>query len=126
MDLKDIKDAVIYFSFTSKEDCNYAYLYLIVNGVFYFIDENYNEAEPVSESTLAGYIREIENDSYETVYDLEDYETLEDLLKAIGQDKKESIEIECEEDGCWDYLSKTGEYTVSAFIGQDKIAEVIV
>lgn len=60
MDIKDLQNAVVYFSFTSKDGGEYAYLYMIVNHKFYWIDENYNVAEPLSQDTIDSFIQSIE------------------------------------------------------------------
>ena len=65
MDIKDLQNAVVYYSFTSMDGSDYAYLYMIVNHKFYWIDENDEVAEPLSQDTIDSFIQSIENGEYD-------------------------------------------------------------
>ena len=91
MDIKDLQNAVVYFSFTSKDGGEYAYLYMIVNHKFYWIDENYNVAEPLSQDTIDSFIQSIENGEYDEQYDLDSYDSIDVFWEEFGNEKKELV-----------------------------------
>ena len=124
MDIKDLQNAVVYFSFTSKDGGEYAYLYMIVNHKFYWFDENYNVAEPLSQDDIDSYIQNIENDEYDEQYDLDSYDSIDDFLEEFGNEKKELVEEEAFE--CPDYPSENGEYVITVFVGEDKVCEKVI
>ena len=124
MKIKDFQNAVVYFSFTSMEGSNYAYLYMIVNHKFYWIDENYEVAEPLSQDTIDSFIKSIENDEYDEQYDLDSYDSIDDFLEEFGNEKKELVEEEAFE--CPDYPSENGEYVITVFVGEDKVCEKVI
>jgi hypothetical protein len=119
MDIKDLQNAVVYFSFTSKDGGEYAYLYMIVNHKFYWIDENYNVAEPLSQDDIDSYIQNIENDEYDEQYDLDSYDSIDDFLEEFGHDKEELVNEEAFEYP--DYPSIIVEYVITDFVGEDKV-----
>ena len=124
MDIKDIKNAVVYFSFTSKDGADYAYLYMIVNRKFYWIDETYNVAEPLSQDLWDSYVEDCSNGDYDEQYDLDSYDSLDELLQEFGNEKKEGVEEEgCE---CPELLSKNGEYVITVFVGEEKVCEKVI
>ena len=124
MDIKDLQNAVVYFSFTSKDGGEYAYLYMIVNHKFYWIDENYNVAEPLSQDNIDSYIQNIENDEYDEQYDLDSYDSIDVFLEEFGNEKKELVEEEAFEYP--DYPSENGEYVITVFVGEDKVCEKVI
>ena len=124
MDIKVIKNAAVYFSFTSQDGTEYAYLYMIVNRKFYWIDENYNVAEPLSQETWDSYIEECSNGDYDEQYDLDSYDSLDELLEEFGNEKKEGVEEEGNEYP--EYLSENGEYVISVFLGAEKVCEKVI
>ena len=124
MDIKDLQNAVVYFSFTSKDGGEYAYLYMIVNHKFYWIDENYNVAEPLSQDDIDSYIQNIENDEYDEQYDLDSYDSIDDFLEEFGNEKKELVEEEAND--CPDYASENGEYVITIFVGADQVCEKVI
>jgi len=126
MNIKDLENAVVYFSFTSREGGEYAYLFLIVNHKFYWIDENYNNAVPQTQDFIDSYTENIENGDYEEQYDLDSYDSLDAFLEEFGNDRKDVVEGDCECDGCWDYASANGEYVISVFVGNEKVYEKII
>ena len=124
MDIKDLQNAVVYFSFTSKDGGEYAYLYMIVNHKFYWIDENYNVAEPLSQDDIDSYIQNIENDEYDEQYDLDSYDSIDDFLEEFGNEKKELVEEEAND--CPDYVSENGEYVITIFVGDEEVYEKVI
>ena len=124
MDIKDLKDGIIYVSFTSRDDTKNAYLYILHDRNLYWVDENNNEASPISQASFDDYANEIDN--YEEWDSLDSFGTLDDFLEAVGNAKKEVVEGDCECDGDWSYLSENGEYVVTLFVGEEKIMEKIV
>ena len=124
MDIKDLQNAVVYFSFTSMDGSDYAYLYMIVNHKFYWIDENYNVAEPQSQDFIDSYIQNIENGEYDEQYDLDSYDSINDFLEEFGNEKKELVEEEAND--CPDYPSVNGEYVITVFVGEEKVCEKVI
>ena len=126
MDIKDIKDAAVYFSFTSRDGEEYAYLYLIINRKFYWIEENYNVAEPLSQDLWDSYMESYQSGEYECEemeeYNLDSYDSLDAFLEEFGKNKKETIV----EEGDPGYLSENGEYVTSVFVGQEKVCETVI
>ena len=122
MDIKDLQNAVVYFSFTSKDGGEYAYLYMIVNHKFYWIDENYAPAQPLSQDVIDSF-QNIE-DEYDEQYDLDSYDSIDDFLEEFGNDKKELVEEEAFEYP--EYLSENGEYVITVFVGEDKVCEKVI
>ena len=124
MDIKDLQNAVVYFSFTSMDGGDYAYLYMIVNHKFYWIDENYNVAEPQSQDFIDSYIQNIENGEYDEQYDLDSYDSINDFLEEFGNEKKELVEEEAND--CPDYVSENGEYVITIFVGDEEVYEKVI
>lgn len=124
MDIKDLQNAVVYFSFTSMDGGDYAYLYMIVNHKFYWIDENYSVAEPQSQDFIDSYIQNIENGEYDEQYDLDSYDSIDDFLEEFGNEKKEMVEEEAND--CPDYASENGEYVITIFVGDEKVYEKVI
>ena len=124
MDIKDLQNGVVYFSFTSGDGSEYAYLYLIVNHKFYWIDENYEVAEPKSQEEIDSFIKSINKGEYEEQYDLDTYDSIDDFLEEFGNEKKELVEEEAYE--CPEYSSENGEYVVTLFVGEDKGCEKVI
>lgn len=124
MDFNDLKNGVVYVSFTSREGSDYAYLYVLLNRTLYWVDENNDEASPISQASFDDYANEIDN--YEEWDSLDSFGTLDDFLEAVGNAKKEVVEGDCECDGDWGYLSENGEYVVTLFVDEEKIMEKIV
>lgn len=117
----DNKDAVVYVSYTSEEGDNCAYLFIVVNRKFYWVDENYNVAEPIDEKLMNSYIQGCERGDYEEWDEtLDSYDSIEEFLEAVGEAKKEVVEDEGE---C---MSENGEYTVTMFVGDKKVCEKVV
>ena len=124
MDIKGLQNAVVYFSFTSMDGGDYAYLYMIVNHKFYWIDENYNVAEPQSQDFIDSYIQNIENGEYDEQYDLDSYDSINDFLEEFGNEKKELVEEEAND--CPDYVSENGEYVITIFVGDEEVYEKVI
>ena len=124
MDIKGLQNAVVYFSFTSMDGGDYAYLYIIVNHKFYWIDENYNVAEPQSQDFIDSYIQNIENGEYDEQYDLDSYDSINDFLEEFGNEKKELVEEEAND--CPDYVSENGEYVITIFVGDEEVYEKVI
>ena len=124
MDIQDLKDGIVYVSFTSREGSDYAYLYVLLNRTLYWVDENNNEASPMSQASFDDYANEIDN--YEEWDSLDSFGTLDDFLEAVGNAKKESVEGDCECEGDWSYASENDEYLVTLFVGDEKVMEKIV
>ena len=103
---------------------DYAYLYMIVNHKFYWIDENYNVAEPQSQDFIDSYIQNIENGEYDEQYDLDSYDSIDDFLEEFGNEKKELVEEEGNEYP--EYLPENGEYVISIFVGDEKVYEKVI
>ena len=125
MDIKDIKNALVYFSFTSKDGEKYAYVYLIFNRKFYWIDENYNVAQPLSQDTWNSYVEGCQQGDYDEMeYDLDSYDSLDEFLEEFGNGKKEGVIEEGYEYP--EYLSENGEYVISVFVGAEKVCEKVI
>ena len=93
----------------------------MVNRKFYWVDENYNVAEPIDEKLMNSYIQGCERGDYEEWDEtLDSYDSIEEFLEAVGEAKKEVVEDEGE---C---MSENGEYTVTMFVGDKKVCEKVV
>lgn len=124
MDIKDLQNAVVYFSFTSMDGSDYAYLYMIVNHKFYWIDENDEVAEPLSQDSIDLHIQSIENGGYDEQYDLDSYDSIDDFLEEFGNEKTELVNEEAFEYPV--YPSENGEYVITVFVGEDKVCEKVI
>ena len=124
MDIKDLQNALVYFSFTSRDGGDYAYIYMIYNHKFYWIDENYNVVEPQSQDFIDSCIQSIENGEYDEQYDLDSYNSIDDFLEEFVNEKKELVEEEGNESP--EYLSENGEYVITVFVGEEKVYEKVI
>ena len=125
MDIKDLKDGIIYVSFTSRDDTKNAYLYILHDRNLYWVDEQYEIVAPKSQEFYDDYVNDLGN--YDKWDDsLDSYNSIDEFLEDVGNSKKECVEGDCECDGDWSYLSENGEYVVTLFVGDEKVLEKIV
>lgn len=116
-----INNAAVYVSYTSEEGEDCAYLYIVSDRKLYWVDENYNIAEPLEEKLMNSYIEDCERGDYEEWDETIDaYDSIEDFLEAVGEAKKEAVEDEGE---C---MSENGKYVVTLFVGDKKVCEKVV
>jgi len=116
-----INNAAVYVSYTSEEGEDCAYLYIVSDRKLYWVDENYNIAEPLEEKLMNSYIEDCKRGDYEEWDETIDaYDSIEDFLEAVGEAKKEAVEDEGE---C---MSENGEYVVTLFVGDKKVCEKVV
>ena len=73
---------------------------------------------------MDSYIEECSNGNYDEQYDLDSYDSLDELLEEFGKDKMEGVEEEGSEYP--EYLSENGEYVISVFVGKEKVCEKVI
>ena len=118
MELKDIKRATLFLSFKDGDGGDYAFLYLIDNNQLYATEENYDFPEVFDTSSYFDRI-----DSWHCWEDdiLKKYQSLKQMAESIVNVFVELRIDECK--GNWDWLSEDDKYTITIFVGEEKVYE---
>lgn len=117
MELNDIKRALLFLSYKSCEESDYAFLFLIDNNKLYATNENYNTPEIPS----CDYFEEL--DDYECWIEniSDEYQSFKQLSISLVDDFTDARLEEFE--GDTSALAIDSKYTVTVFVGDEKVYE---
>ena len=120
MELNDIKRALLFLSYKSCEEADYAFLFLIDKNKLYATNENYNTPEIPS----CDYFEEL--DDYECWSEniSDEYQSFKQLSKSLV-DYFTDARLE-EFEGDRSALAVDSKYTVTVFVGDEKVYEETV
>ena len=126
MNIKDLKDGLIYMCYTSTENEKCAILFPFFDRVIYDYRIDYHEAAPLpSEGNIEALREECEDLYYENDHDLDSYDSIDAFLEEFAKDQMEQWEEEYGEDD-EDMLSINGEYKFILFVGEDIVCEKVI
>ncbi len=118
---EQLKNAAVYFSFTSEEGPEYAYGYLICNRKLYWVDENWDVPGPADEADFDAY-NCYNNPDY--VDELDSYSDFDEFLEKLGEKKLDSMEVEVGQYP--EFASEDGKYTLSVYVGDKMVYEKVI
>ena len=118
MDIKDLKDGIIYMCYTSTENEESAILFPFFNRVIYDYRLDFHEIKPICEANLETLRDECEDLYYENDHELDSYDSIDAFLEEFAKDQMEQWEEEYGEDD-EDMLSINGEYKFSLLVGEE-------
>ena len=120
MELNDIKRALLFLSYKSCEEADYAFLFLIDKNKLYATNENYNTPEIPS----CDYFEEL--DDYECWSEniSEEYQSFKQLSESLVDDFTDARLEEFEGDRS--ALAIDSKYTITIFVGDEKVYEETV
>lgn len=120
MELNDIKRALFFLSYKSCEESDYAFLFLIDKNKLYATNENYNTPEIPS----CDYFEEL--DDYECWIEniSDEYQSFKQLSESLVDDFTDARLEEFE--GDTSALAIDSKYTITVFVGDEKVYEETV
>jgi hypothetical protein len=120
MELNDIKRALLFLSYKSCEESDYAFLFLIDKNKLYATNENYNTPEIPS----CDYFEELDDFECWTENISKEYQSFKQLSESLVDDFTDARLEEFEGDRS--ALAIDSKYTVTVFVGNEKVYEEIV
>ena len=118
MEIKELKDGLIYMCYTSTENEKCAILFPFFNRVIYDYRLDFHEIKPICEANLETLRDECEELYYENDHELDSYDSIDAFLEEFAKDQMEQWEEEFGEDD-EDVLSINGEYKFSLLVGEE-------
>ena len=117
MELNDIKRALLFLSYKSCEESDYAFLFLIDKNKLYATNENYNTPEIPS----CDYFEELDDFECWTENISKEYQSFKQLSESLVDDFTDARLEEFEGDRS--ALAIDSKYTVTVFVGNEKVYE---
>ena len=117
MELNDIKRALLFLSYKSCEESDYAFLFLIDKNKLYATNENYNTPEIPS----CDYFEELDDFECWTENISKEYQSFKQLSESLVDDFTDARLEEFE--GDTSALAIDRKYTVTIFVDKEKVYE---
>jgi hypothetical protein len=117
MELNDIKRALLFLSYKSCEESDYAFLFLIDKNKLYATNENYNTPEIPS----CDYFEELDDFECWTENISKEYQSFKQLSESLVDDFTDARLDEY--DGDSSALAIDNKYTVTIFVDKEKVYE---
>lgn len=117
MELNDIKRALLFLSYKSCEESDYAFLFLIDKNKLYATNENYNTPEIPS----CDYFEELDDFECWTENISKEYQSFKQLSESLVDDFTDARLEEFEGDRS--ALAIDNKYTVTIFVDKEKVYE---
>ena len=120
MELNDIKRALLFLSYKSCEEADYAFLFLIDKNKLYATNENYNTPEIPS----CDYFEELDDFECWSENISDEYQSFKQLSESLVDDFTDARLEEFEGDRS--ALAIDSKYTITIFVGDEKVYEETV